>query len=286
MPTSYAIVGASRGIGLEFVRQLSARPNTTVYAVVRNPTSSTFLNEAVKGLKNVHIITGDVEVPESMRGAAEAVGKLSGGKLDCIIHNAAKMDLASMMKGFDSYGSLEEMDEAMIDMFRINSLGPIHTIATFLPLLRAGSAKKIVVIGSEGGTTDFIKFLRVDDMASYGMTKAAQHIATTKYAMKLAPEGFTVVSVSPGLVDTTSTMPESEKNLPEPPEVARLMANAKAKGLPAGAQLPQSAVSKMLRAVDRLSPSQNGEFLSPTMNPLKVLPQIMMNRAAMLVGRK
>ena len=46
-------------------------------------------------------------------------------------------------------------------------------------------------------------------MAAYGMTKAAALIAATKWAVKLQDEGFIVVSVSPGLVDTSGTIGEN-----------------------------------------------------------------------------
>ena len=46
-------------------------------------------------------------------------------------------------------------------------------------------------------------------MPAYSMTKAAALIATTKWAIKLKDEGFIVVSVSPGLVDTAGTMGEN-----------------------------------------------------------------------------
>lgn len=46
-------------------------------------------------------------------------------------------------------------------------------------------------------------------MSAYGMTKAAALIATTKWAVKLKDDGFVVISLSPGLVDTTGTMGEN-----------------------------------------------------------------------------
>nr|VWP01196.1 Adenylate cyclase [Ganoderma boninense] len=57
---SYAVVGASRGIGLEYVRQLASRSDAVVFAVVRSPETSTHLKDVAAGFKNIHIIAGDV----------------------------------------------------------------------------------------------------------------------------------------------------------------------------------------------------------------------------------
>ena len=74
---SYAVIGASRGIGLEYVRQLvgffahpggpililllqAARPDAVVIAVARNPAGSSYLKEAIVGLQHVHVVVADV----------------------------------------------------------------------------------------------------------------------------------------------------------------------------------------------------------------------------------
>ena len=90
--------------------------------------------------------------------------------------------------------------------FRINSLGPIHSIKAFLPLLRASTTKKIIVIGSGAGDVKYNRDVGIANMAAYGMTKAAGLIATTKFAAQLKDEGFVVVTLSPGLVDVTGTV--------------------------------------------------------------------------------
>ena len=97
---SYAVVGASRGIGLEYVRQLvsrstpdyvyiahalvdiriqAARPDSIVFAVVRNAANSKHLQAAIQGLKNVHVLEADVadyrslEVPYAPSGVVTAI---------------------------------------------------------------------------------------------------------------------------------------------------------------------------------------------------------------------
>lgn len=38
----------------------AGRPDITVIAIVRNPTSSSHLNAAIAGLQNVHVVAADV----------------------------------------------------------------------------------------------------------------------------------------------------------------------------------------------------------------------------------
>ena len=42
-------------------------------------------------------------------------------------------------------------------------------------------------------------------MAAYGMTKAAAVMAATKFAIMLKDEGFVVVTLAPGMVNTSAT---------------------------------------------------------------------------------
>ena len=48
-------------------------------------------------------------------------------------------------------------------------------------------------------------------MCAYGMTKAAAHIATTKFALQLKDEGFVVVTLDPGVVNTGATAPPDDR---------------------------------------------------------------------------
>ncbi|KAI0688580.1 NAD(P)-binding protein [Cerioporus squamosus] len=248
--TSYAIVGASRGIGLEYVRQLAARPNSIVFAVVRNAAKSTHLQAATKGLKNVH-------------KAAKQVSEVTGGKLDYLIHNAARMEPGPVMRGFDDYANMDELDADFITSYKINALGVIHSISAFLPLLRAAPTKRIVVISTAGADPTFVRKAGIANMTAYGMTKAAALVATTKYALKLQDEGFVVISMSPGLVDTSGTMGENGA-----PEIHDLVVGAsedmKKQGVSIEMETPEESVSAQLKVIDALEPSDNGLFFAHT----------------------
>ena len=121
------------------------------------------------------------------------------------------------------------------------------------------------------------------DMAAYGMTKAAAIIATTKFALKLKDEGFVVVTLSPGMVDTSATAGTDRASATtlvcafgeRSVLMLRLLGDAVTQGLAAfassvktetriqvAAQTPERSIAAQLRVIDGLQPSHNGAFLS------------------------
>lgn len=96
--TSWAIVGAARGIGFEYVQQLSARPNTTVIAFIRSQKTAGPLNELAGQRKNIHVIEIDISNPSNLTSAAEKTAAVTGGKLDVLICNAYLVGTEVMMQ--------------------------------------------------------------------------------------------------------------------------------------------------------------------------------------------
>ncbi|KAI8993815.1 NAD-P-binding protein [Trametes punicea] len=266
MVTTYAIIGASRGIGLEFVRQLSRRKDTTVFAVVRNKQKSVHLASAVAGLNNVHVIEGDVVDYSSMERAAKEVASITGGQLDCLIHNAARMDPAILYRVYEDYRDMDELDEDFIDAFKVNSLGVVHSIMAFLPLLRAGSTKKIVVIGTSGADARNVLTGGYGHTVAYATTKAGGLMVATQWAVKLRKEGFTVVSICPGVVDTSDTMGES---CPVAREIVlKKVEFFRARSRDYPLQTPKESVGKQLPIIDGLTPSDSGALFHQGKNLL------------------
>ena len=101
-------------------------------------------------------------------------------------------------------------------------------------------------------------------MPAYSMTKAAALIATTKWAVLLAPEGFVVVAVSPGLVDTSDTVGEGgDPALKE--RFRQSEVNFRNGGMLVKMLTPKESAELQLGAIHALTKEQNGAFLEPTL---------------------
>lgn len=88
---SFLITGASRGLGLAFVKELASRKSSEVskiFAGARNNVAA--LQELFQNDPRVHFVKLDVSNQESVKEAAAEVEKqLEGKGLDVLINNAA-----------------------------------------------------------------------------------------------------------------------------------------------------------------------------------------------------
>ncbi|KAF8584788.1 NAD(P)-binding protein [Ramaria rubella] len=187
---SYVVTGASpnRGIGLEFIRQLSASSENEVFALVRNKTAALAIPESTlkSGLNNIHIIEADVTDIKSLKSAASKVAEITGGSLDFLINNAAAIngenDWRSLLD-LCSEGEEEQLTKEWDYALTSWELSTLPTVS--LPLLRQGPTKKVITISSSGGDRDFVSHTNLAAMAGYGVTKAAVNMVVTKYAIPL-----------------------------------------------------------------------------------------------------
>jgi NAD(P)-dependent dehydrogenase (short-subunit alcohol dehydrogenase family) len=84
---SYLITGASRGLGLSFLENLSSNSNNTVIGLVRN-IADTESKIAAWDRNNIHLVQGDLSNYNSLKSAVDATAKITGGSLDYLIANA------------------------------------------------------------------------------------------------------------------------------------------------------------------------------------------------------
>ncbi|VUC37315.1 unnamed protein product [Clonostachys rosea] len=200
---SYVVTGSNRGIGFEFLRQLSENPASIVIGLSRNKKATEEKVKAEIGRSNIHILEADASDAAALKKAAEDTSKITGGKIDYVIANAA---VASEWSEYNNIGTLgqepERLEKDILDTIKINAIGPIHLFNFFLPLLRNGSAKKAIAISTGMADAEMISKFGVDISPPYAISKGALNVAVAKFDAQYRKEGILFVAISPGLVDT------------------------------------------------------------------------------------
>ncbi|KUI56149.1 hypothetical protein VP1G_03479 [Cytospora mali] len=222
---SYAITGATSGIGFAFIKNLSADPANTVIALVRDETKAREkISEEFPGRKNIHVVHGDIGNTESLKAAAGNVAAITGGGLDVLIANANFYAANEVPIGKSAIED-PNFDEKMQESFRINVVGNTHLMADFIPLIRQGNLKKVVVLSSGMGDISFVLESNMEAQSVYSISKAALNFAVAKFQVQYKEEGILFMAISPGVVNTH---PQTEAPPPEAAEsIQRMMASMK-----------------------------------------------------------
>lgn len=225
------ITGASRGLGLEFVRQLLAAGDR-VAATCRDPGRAGELADLVAAADGRgRVIALDVADPGSVaQAAAAAAAHLDA--VDLLVSNAAIGVLAGLPDGA-SKGPLAALDaEAMTAVLRTNAVGP--ALVTQALAGRLASAGRAVVVNITSGLGSLASTGSPGSI-SYAMSKAALNMLTRKTALELAGQGTVVVCMNPGWVRTDM-------------------------GGPSASLSPQRSVADVLAVVEGLGPADSGRF--------------------------
>ncbi|MBL8761733.1 MAG: SDR family oxidoreductase [Phycisphaerae bacterium] len=182
MASTFLVTGATRGLGLEFARQLSQR-GEDVLATARDPKNAgelTTFRLAIGGL--------DVSDPISIEGLTEA---MADRPLDVLINNAG---VGSHTKSIADC-TADELQR----VFMVNSVAPLLVAKAVLPSLRLGKRKLIVSVSSQLAS---ITNNNGGSSYAYRASKTALNQLNRSLANELGPEGFTCVVVHPGWVRT------------------------------------------------------------------------------------
>ncbi|KFY12545.1 hypothetical protein V492_03818 [Pseudogymnoascus sp. VKM F-4246] len=213
--SSYLVSGASRGLGFEFLRQLSENPANTVIGLVRNKEETEAKVAAELHRSNIHIIHGDLTDYESLKKAAEDTAKITGGGLDYLIGNAG---IVTQWARFDSIDVLGEdivkFEQELLNQFKVNVIGNIHLFNLFTPLILKGRAKKVIAISSGLADIESTSKFHLDHSAPYSIGKAGLNAAVAKFSARFAKDGVLFMSICPGAVNTGHNSNLSEEELP------------------------------------------------------------------------
>lgn len=192
------VTGASRGVGLEFVRQLLARGDSVI-AAARDIRSPNLVPLTTSG--QLSLVELDVSDPASIEGLP---GRLGDRGVDVVINNAG---VSSTQK------SVEHLDAAdMQRVFMINALAPMLVTRAMLPALRRGGGKTIVQITSQLGS---IANNTGGSTYAYRGSKAALNQLNRSLSSELGPQGFVCVAMHPGWVRTDMGGPSAHLSAEE-----------------------------------------------------------------------
>lgn len=236
----YVIVGGNRGIGLSLVKELSNREGVTVFASAREPGSASELKDWSKTHSNVHIIKLDVTSLRSAKDAAMQVEKVVKC-IDVLWVNSG------ISKSFQPV--LKTSDELWMSHYQTNVLGPIHVYQAFYHLLKEGKVKNIVFTSSMAACMGGV---RPNTYSAYGQSKAALNYTMKEISFELEKDGFVVVSIHPGVVNTDMFVNAMQKLASKYPEMVE--------SIKSNAISPEQSASSMLKIVDNLKTEDNGMF--------------------------
>ena len=193
------ITGSNRGIGLALVEAYLQQADTLIFATCRQPDSATELNAiAATQPERVKVLPMDVTSPQSIATSRLQVEEQVDG-LDLLINNAGILPggIDNRESNISMFGELNA--EAMLEVFRVNSISPIMVTQEYANLLRNGTGARVINMSSNAGS-----IARRDEGCdySYPASKAALNMLTRCLAGDLRADGVIVIALHPGWIQT------------------------------------------------------------------------------------
>ena len=240
-PFNALVTGASRGLGLGFVRALLAVPHSNlVYAACRRPHEAAALAELARAHpQKLRVLALDVTREEDFAVAADTVRRETD-RLHLVLNVAGLLHDAPT--GLKPERRLEDLDvRALAAGHAVNAIGPALAARHFFKLL---THEQRAVFASLSARVGSIADNRLGGWYAYRMAKAAQNQFTKTFAVEAARRApqLIVAALHPGTVDTDLSKPFSG-NVAE----GKLFSTAQ-------------SVGYLLAVIDQLTTADSGSF--------------------------
>ena len=233
---SAVVQGASRGIGLEYTRQLllGSTKCPLVFATCRNPNSAAQLQSLKSEIESssastnqtskLHILSVDLNDENSIENASTEVKSFLGGKkLDLLINNSGILHSSDI--DMKPERSLNDINTQFLNIaFNTHCVGPLLMYKYFSSLMKRqptltninssdtsdesiDSNNNLSVIVNMSARLSSITDNRLGGWYTYRATKSALNQITKTASIELKRQNIITYCLHPGTVDTQLTKP-------------------------------------------------------------------------------
>tara|TARA_Y100000389_G_scaffold201599_1_gene244722 strand:- start:8027 stop:8773 length:747 start_codon:yes stop_codon:yes gene_type:complete len=189
------VIGANGGLGKGFIKAFEEDERvSSIYAFSRNKKDSIE--------KKVVSSFIDLEDEDSIKKAAQLAG--SKATVDLVIVATGVLHRGQSIKPEKSIRQIDP--NVMIDVIKVNTVGPILVAKHFLPIL---TKKRKTVFAALSARVGSISDNRMGGWSSYRSSKAALNmlLKTASIELKFSSPQTIIVSLHPGTVDTRLSEP-------------------------------------------------------------------------------
>ncbi|CAL9129794.1 unnamed protein product [Musa textilis] len=243
------VQGASRGIGLEFVRQLLEKNDKEhVIATCRNLDGATgLLDLKKKFMERLNLLQLDVTKESTIEAAATSVRE-SYGSLNMLINASGILSIPDVLQPETTLTKVEK--SSLLLAYEVNAIGPVLVIKHMWPLLKvgggSGTERKHAVVASLSARVGSIGDNRLGGWHSYRASKTALNQLTKTISVEFARKKDPIICIllHPGTVDTDLSRP-FQRNVPK----GKLFTK-------------EFSVQNLLSIIDNAKSSDNGKFFA------------------------
>ncbi|XP_038894686.1 C-factor [Benincasa hispida] len=213
------VQGASRGIGLEFVRHLLEKNEKGhVVATCRNPGQATGLLELKnKFAERLCILELDVTNETTIKASAKSIEERYGS-LNLLINASGILSIPNVLQPETTLNKVER--SSLLHAYEVNAVGPILVIKHLWPFLKAGGGsgteRDVAVVANLSARVGSIGDNRLGGWHSYRASKTALNQLTKNVSVEFARKKDPIICIllHPGTVDTDLSRP-FQRNVPE-----------------------------------------------------------------------
>ncbi|KAG2689548.1 hypothetical protein I3760_09G144200 [Carya illinoinensis] len=213
------VQGASRGIGLEFVKQLLEKEEKGhVIATCRNPDAATgLLYLKNKFSERLSIQRLDLTLESTIEASANSIRE-TFGSLNLLINASGILSIPDVLHPETTLSKVEKT--SLLLAYEVNAVGPILVIKHMWPLLKvgggSGTERDVAVVANLSARVGSIGDNRLGGWHSYRSSKTALNQLTKTVSVEFARRKDPIICIllHPGTVDTDLSKP-FQRNVPE-----------------------------------------------------------------------